>query len=344
MSLQDALTFGDAASERSHGLEAEQSRVVTGGLGDPARILLPRDPISWEGGSVSFTMSVDPIKTNYFTVRLWGSEASQNRLILFCEGKQIGYRHIGDVDLLDFGNDSGSPPYNGRFFYKTSPLPRAMTRGKTELHFQIRSIGRIWGYGTTFEQYQKTMTEPTRGLYRVYTHTDGFFAPPPAEKQGAAPAAPTHTAPGPEVLDQLKARESHEITALLAADGPPNQMQIQFLARAYGIRWTPAYQKPKAISRIVSGLDAVFAAYRRDPTLAQSDPATPNPDWFGLGHCGDVLRLLAGRLKPLLGETIDDGRGGRITRSPGPTPRCWWPARDWHRRNRRQYTNQSHDQ
>ena len=244
------------------------------------------------------------------------------------------------MDLLDFGNDSGSPPFNGRFFYKTSPLPLAMTRGKAELHFQIRCIGRIWGYGTTFEQYQKPMTEPTRGLYRVYTHTDGFFAPPPAEKQGTAPASPTHAAPGPEVLDQLKARESREITALLAADRPPSQMQMQFLARAYGILWTPAYRNPKTISRIVNGLDAVCAAYRRDPTLAQSDPATPNPDWFGLGHCGDVLRLLAGPLGPSLDGKIDDGRGGRVTRRAAYSEMLT-ASRDWHRRNRRQYTNQS---
>ena len=341
MSIQDTLTFGDMASEQSHGLTAEDSKLVTGGLSEPARILTPRTPPTWEGGTVSFTMKVDPGKPNYFTIRLWGSEASQNRLILFCEGKQIGYRHIGDIDLLDFGNDSDAPPYNGRFFYKTSPLPPAMTQGKTELHFQIRSIGRIWGYGTTFEQYQKTMTEPTRGLYCVYTHTDGCFVPPLGEKQGMAPVhAPTRATPGPEVLDQLKARVSREITSLLTSDKPLNQMQMQFLARAYGVRWTPAYQTPKVITQIVHGLDALFAAYRRDPTLAQSDPATPNPDWFGLGPSGDVLRLLAEPLTPLLGAEMEDGAGGKITRRAAFSEMLV-ASRDWHRRNRRQYSNQS---
>ena len=341
MPIQDTLTFGNTASEQGHSLTAEDSRGVTGGLGDPARVLLPRSPPSWEGGTVSFTMKVDPVQANYFTIRLWGSEASQNRLILFCEGKQIGYRHIGDIDLLDFGNDSDAPPYNGRFFYKTSPLPLAMTQGKTELHFQIRCIGRIWGYGTTFEQYQKTMTEPTRGLYRVYTHTDGFFAPPTGERQGTAPTpAPTRATPGPEVLDQLKARENREITALLTADRPPNQMQMQFLARAYGVKWTPAYQNPKVITQVVHGLDAIVAAYRRDPKLAQSDPATPNPEWFGLGPSGDVLRLLVEPLKPLLDDQIDDGAGGKVTRRAAFSEMLT-ASRDWHRRNRRQYSNQS---
>ena len=341
ISIQDTLTFGDPASEQHHGLTGDDSRIAMGGLGEPARVLLPRTPPSWEGGTVSFTMKVNPVKANYFTVRLWGSEASQNRLILFCEGRQIGYRHIGDVDLLDFGNDSGALPYNGRFFYKTSPLPQAMTQGKNELHFQIRCIGRIWGYGTTFEQYQKTMTEPTRGLYRVYTHTDGFFAPPTSEKQGTVPVKmPTRAMPGPEVLDQLKARESHEIAALLTGDRPPGQMQMQFLARAYGVKWTPAYQNPQVITQVLHGLDAVFAAYRQDPKLAQADPATPNPEWFGLGPSGDVVRLLAKPLKPALGTEIEDGAGGRITRRAAFSEMLT-ASRDWHRRNRRQYTNQS---
>jgi hypothetical protein len=52
----------------------------------------------------------------------------------------------------------------------------------------VRSTGRIWGYGTNFEQYQKPMTEPTRGIYALYTHTDGCFVPPDGEKQGASGA------------------------------------------------------------------------------------------------------------------------------------------------------------
>ena len=341
MLFQDTLTFGETASEQSHHLVAENSRVVAGGLGEPARVLLPLSPQTWQGGNVSFILKVDPSKLNYFTVRLWGGEASSNRLILFCEGRQIGYRHLGDIDLLDFGNDNGASPYNGRFFYKTCPLPIAMTQGKTELHFQIRSIGRIFAYGMTFTEYQKPMTEPTRGLYRVYTHTDGFFVPSSEEKQGMAPVpAPRRSEPGLEILDRLKAREIHEINGLQASDKPLGQMQMQFLARAYGVKWTPAYQNPQVITQEVKSLDTLFAAYRKDPTLAQSDPATPNPEWFGLGPAGDVLRLLAEPLTPFLDQSIDDGAGGKITRRAAFSEMLV-ACRDWHRRNRRQYTNQS---
>jgi hypothetical protein len=79
----DRITFGDADSERRHDLLAEQSEVVTGGLGLPARRLLPLEPQTWEGGRLKFVMRVDPEKPNYATVRLWGSDASADRLILF---------------------------------------------------------------------------------------------------------------------------------------------------------------------------------------------------------------------------------------------------------------------
>lgn len=337
----DTLTFGNTASEQSHQLTAMQSDIVTGGLGDAARRLLPLATPTWKGGQVAFTMKVDPAQLNYMTVRFWGSEGSENRLLIFCEGKQVGYRHIGDVEILDFGNEGGAPPYNGRFFYKTSPLPLAMTRGKSALRFEIRSTGRIWGYGMTFEQYQKTMTEPTRGIYRAYTHTDGYFVPPAEEKQGAAPVnPPVRAEPGPEVLDALKTRVNGEVNNLLRPDRSLNQMQILFLSRAYYVPWTAAYQNPKTLDRVLTGLDGIFAAYRANPKLAQSDPATPNADWFGLGPSGNVLSLLAAPLRPRLDETIADGAGGQITRRAA-YGEMLLASRDWHRENRRQYTNQS---
>ena len=340
-SVLDTLAFGSAPSEQSHQLSADPgaAETVTGGLGEPARRLLPCSPQDWQGGQMAFTLKVDPAQPTYFTIKLWGSDVSENRLYLFCEGKQIGYRHLGDVDMLDAGTDQ--PAYAGRFYYATTPLPLTMTQGKTALHFEIRSTGRVWGYGTTFEQYQKTMTEPTRGIYSVYTHTDGFFAPPADEKQGQAPASPpVRQMPGPEVLDALKTRVNHEVSNLLTSSRPLGQMQMQFLARAYGVKWTTAYQNPKAIEQITKGLDAVYFAYRKDPKLAQADPATPNPDWFGLGPSGDVLRLLAGPLTPSLDGQIDNGVGGQITRRAAYAEMLL-ACRDWHRENRRQYTNQS---
>ncbi len=337
--MVDTLSFGDAPSEKAHPLTADPSDVIPGGLGESARRLLPLNKPSWEGGKMAFTMKVDPDHLNYVTVRLWGSDVSSNRMLLFCEGKQIGYRHLGDIDSLDIGSDA--PFCNGRFFYNTSPLPIAMTRGKAEVQLEIRSNGPIWGYGRNWEEYQKTMTQPTRGLYRVYTHTDGAFMPPAGEKQGLALAtAPVRQSPGPEVLELVKQRIVHEVDGRLRAKGSPNQMQMQFLARAYFVKWTVAYENAKVLEQVVAGLDADYRALARDPKFAQSDPATPNPSWFGLGPSGQALSLLRDPLKSRLDEKIDDGAGTQVARREAYS-RMLCACRDWHRKNRRQYTNQS---
>ena len=335
----DRVVLGDAASERAHSLVAKNSEVIAGGLGEPARRLLPNAPADWQGGTMAFILKVDPEKENYATIRFWGSDVTSNNLVLFCDGKQIGYRHLGDVEILDIGG--GAPGYNDRFFYNTSPLPLALTRGKTELKFEIRCTGPTWGYGDTFERYQKSMTAPTRGLYGLTIHTDGFFTPPATDKQGVAPVNPP-TRPGPdqEVLDVVKKRVDGEVKKLLGSSAPLNQMQTQFLARASLVKWTSAYANPKAVAQVLKSLDVTFAAYRKNPRLAESDPATPNADWFGLGPSGDAIRLLAAPLAPFLDASIDDGTGKQFTRRAAYSEMLV-ACREWHRRHRRLYTNQT---
>ena len=337
--MVDEMTFGDAASEQLHQLSADQSSTAAAALGEPARCLLPLDSKDWQGGSVSFIMKVDPVKPNYFTIRLWGSDVNTNRLILFCEGTQIGYRHLGDVDLLDEGSEA--PFCNGRFFYNTTILATEMTQGKTSVHLEIRSSGNIWGYGTTWEQYQKPMTEPARNMYRVYTHTDGAFVPPASEKQGSAPGdPPIRRAPGAQVLDQIKDRVNGEVSRLLRSSKPLNQMQMQLMARAWYVKWTPAVLNPRAADQVLKGLDNVYLSFVRDPKFAQADPSTPNPNWFGLGPSGQAISLLYPVLKLKLEEAIDDGNGGKTSRREAYV-KMLIAARDWHRRNRRLYTNQT---
>jgi hypothetical protein len=228
----DSITFGDARSEQEHQLAATRSEAFTGGLEQSARKLLPLEPPTEYGGHVTFTMKVDPDAPNYFTLKLWGSDAGEasGRLLLFCEGKQVGVRHIGDVDAcLDILSDA--PRYPGRFTYVTAVLPKAMTKGRQSVSLEVRSLGRIWGYGDTWDKFQKNAEQPSRGIYRAYTHTDAAFVPAADERQGAAPAKPpVRTEPGPEVLDEMKDRVNAEITRLLAAKSI-HQMQMQLLAR-----------------------------------------------------------------------------------------------------------------
>ena len=336
-SIIDSLTLGDKPAERNHQLTADHSDVVTGGLGEPARRLLPLGAGDWQGGSLAFTMKVDPAQPTYFTVRLWGSDLSKERLILFCEGKQVGYRHLGDVDVLDSPN--GAPGFNGRFFYTTSPLPLDLTKGKTELHFEIRSTGDVYGYAGDFQHYQKLFDNPSRGIYRVYTHTDGCFVPPANEKQGVLPAnIPLRTSPGPEVVQQVQARVGKQADDLLASRNPLSQVQLWFLARTYPVSWAPTHASPDLARKAVEALDRLYTEFHANPKIAQSEPSMYNAGWFGVGPAAQSVVLLAEPLRPFL--------DGEIAGAPGVTRRAGWAemfvaCRDWHRENRRQYTNQS---
>jgi hypothetical protein len=235
----------------------------------------------------------------------------------------------------------GEPAFPGRFFYTTTPLPLSLTHGKTNLTLEIRSYGPVWTYAANFERYQKPMSGPSRGIYKIYSHTGEFISPSENEKQGVAPKKPSAAkSPGPEVLDQIKERVNHEIDARLNSKNPCSQMQLQLLARAYDVKWTHAYQNPKAIDPIVRGLDTLFAAFRKNPDLARAEPSAWNPDWYGLGVCGEVIWRRKMELEKLLDENIDDGRGGKITRRTAYTEMLV-ATRDWHRKNRRLYTNQT---
>ncbi|HEY0076579.1 MAG TPA: hypothetical protein VGB77_20990 [Abditibacteriaceae bacterium] len=333
--MLDTLKFGDGASETAHQIVAVNSDVISGGLSESARRFLPNNPADWQGGKVSFVMKVDPQKENYFTVKFWGNEINANRMALLVDGKMIGYRHIGDIDQLDFGTEHA--PYKGRFYYNTFPLPLSSTRGKTQINCDILSSGPIWAYGTNFEQYQKPMTEPSRALYSIYTHLDGFFVPPANEKQGSPPKAQKRIAPGPEVLQQAKERVNRDVKNLLASTRPLNQVQMEFIARAYFVKWTQAYQNPQAITRILQSLDATYNAWKANPKLAEAEPSTYNPDWFGLGLSGRTIALLQKQLAPFFDAKIENGE---VTRRTGWTEMLV-ASRNWHRYHRRLYTNQS---
>ncbi len=333
----DTLVFGDAASEQTHGFANEHSEIITGGLNDQARRLLPLDPVQWEGGRVAFTLRVDPQQPTYLTVRLWGGEANHNRLVLFVDGKQVGYRHLGDVEILDVG--SPEPACPGRFFYTTMPLPLSATTGRTSVPCEIRANGRIWGYGKNFAEYQKSMSDASRGIYRVYTHTDGCFIPPANERQGMLPAKPpVRSAPGPEIVEQVKKRVFDELNGLLTAKRPLNQMQAHLLARAWSVTWTPAYHDARVVSQIVAAVDGYYARLKEDPVKVHADPSTWNPEWFGVGPLGDAVRLIASELPGHVDQPMPGVAS--MTRRAAWTE-LFLDSRDWLRTHRRQYTNQA---
>lgn len=335
----DEISLGNSSSELFHNLEGINAETIKGALNQSARRLLPLQPVNWEGGKIIFSLKVDPEKQNYFTAKFWGSEINPNRLILFCEGKQIGYRHLGDIDILDIGDNE--PGYNNRFYYNTSPLPFEITKGKTIVKFEIRSNGPIWGYGTSFEQYQKPFALPSRGIYKVYTHTNGCFQPISTEKQGEVPSVnQIRKSPGEEIIVKVKDRVNHEINVILKSKQPVSLQQMQFLSKAWHIKWTPAYHNNEVLRLVLEGGDDYFRKYRKDIKLAFDDPKQYNSGWFGVGPMGDACRQLKEPLQQYLNDQIGDGNKKEISRKE-----AWAEllkiSRDHLRTSRPQYTNQT---
>ena len=334
----DRIDFGDQSSESQHKFSADHSQVVQGALDQPARQLTPMDSPTWFGGHVAFDMKVDPDQPNYVTVRFWGGDAGQDRgrLVLYIDGKQVGQRHLGEVDILDILNDK--PRFPGRFFYKTLPLPVNMTRGKNSVQLKIEAIGHIWVYGDTWDRFQYPLEQNSRSLYSLYTHTDPFFTPPADQPQGNAPASDAkRPTPGPEVLEAVKERINSEIASQMRYNDEMRQVFIQFMANAYLTPWTDAYHKQEVLEKIVRGIDSRYRVYVENPDIIKSDRQTWNHDWFGFGPTADAVRLLAEELQPYLDQNITDTN---IPRRKGWAD-MFIASRDWHITTRRQYTNQS---
>ena len=330
----DRLVFGQPESEAAHDVATASSDVVAGGLDTPARRLLPGPDESWEGGRVGFTMNVEPGRQNYLTAKFWGSDIDPNQLVLFCEGRQVGYRHLGDIDVL--GPPGDAPAYPGRFQYVTTPLPESLTGGEDEVHLEIRASGPIWGYGKDFARYQQPMRQPSRGIYEVVTHTDPCFAAGTEDPQGKPPRDTVRTTPGPDVLDAAKARVNRSLEGMLRSKRPLNQMQAHLLAKAWFVKWTKAFEQEKAVEQVIRAADDRYREWRENADAVWNDPTTWNPGWFGLGPMAEAVRLLADPIGRRLDETIDGGQ----------TRRAAWSAmfrasRDHLRAHRRWYTNQS---
>lgn len=335
----DVLVFGNEKSEKVHETKSERSEAIKGGFGESARVLLPNEPVTWEGGSVTFKMKVDPGKQNYFTGKFWGSEANPNFLVLFIEGKQIGYHHLGDIDVLYMGD--ASPAFIGRFFYNTTPLPISLTKGKREVLLEIKSRGPYFRYGQTFEQYQKNMEKPSCGIYKAYTHTDGYFVPPANDKQGnIVKEIPVRKEPGVEVLQAVKDRVNRNIDGLMNAPRFLEQEEMVFLAKAYHVKWTSIYRDKKVIPLITKSIDEFYRRQVKDPKLVTFDPQEYNPDWFGFGSLGNVVKILENELSPSFEEQIDSGNGNQKTRRQA-WAEMFMASKEYLRTHRRQYTNQT---
>ncbi len=339
----DSIRFGSHRSEQSHEFanRFDGSKIVAGAQQLKARILLAPATTNWHGGAVSFTLAVNPHEQNYFTVKLWGGEATHDRLILYCNNQQVGYMHLGDIDILDANTLNMQPPCPGRFYYETTPLPFALTHNQRSVRLQIRATGEVWDYGTYFAQFQKPMRVASRAIYAAYTGTNGYFAPmhppvatlPPREDVVQQPFVPA-------VLKRVEDRVNQEVTNELKQVHPLNQMQMEFLARAYHVPYTGAYHNPAVIAAVVRGIDKLYEDWLVSPALLQSDPSTPNPGWFTFGPAGNAVWQVYPQIRNALANLIP-GPNGRLIRRRDAWAAIFKASVDWSREHRRQYTNQS---
>ncbi|GGN22927.1 Tat pathway signal protein [Streptomyces fuscichromogenes] len=297
----DTLVLGDSASESAHGLTATLSDVVTGGLEQAARVLNAPETAAFWGGTLSARLACRPTGATYVTVKLWGSEsgAELGRLQLFAEGEQVGHYHLGAVDPLDIASDD--PRSLERFFYHTLPLPLDLTAGKSSVALEVRSMGRIAGYASTADEYYKDMDGPSRTIYRLYTHDEPYFGTAADDVTGALPAPATRTSPGSEIVGTINTRVLAQASAEAARTSAQTELwYLDFLARAYHMSSTGAYQNIAVPPQAARSLDGVYWKYVADSTVITGS----TQQWMGLGRAGLVMLGLADDLKPLLDEPV----------------------------------------
>lgn len=332
---KDLLIFGNGNSEQKHEFTDSLSEVYTGGMGETARRMLPEEPKSWKGGVIRFKMRVDAKQQNYFTVRCWGSESDDTIVMLFVEGKQVGYRHLGDYDLLHRGN--GSKPCPERFYYYTLPLPLKYTQGRSEVSLELRSYGNTWDYGDTFDKYQHKMEDKTIGFYKAYIHIAPCFIPDNNEKEGkdVVSTAPIRQTPGVQILQELKNKVSVRIRQIMEKESALGQQEIWLLADAYSVSWTPVYQKLEAIQKVKKGIDNHYKKYLDNPSIIYTDESVYNGDWMTTCLLARSIRHLWNELKdslsvPVMGTNRNEAWAQLMTASL-----------EYGVTHRRQYTNQS---
>ena len=328
----DTINLGDKSSENDHQFQAGQSEILKGARNSPARRLLPQEQTNWFGGQIVFRMKVDPEKQNYFTAKFWGSDqpGEESRLMLFAEGVQIGQRHLGEVDPLDIL--ASTPRFPDRFFYKTIPLPVHLTAGKKDVAFSIRVEGGIWGYGQSFDRYQGMLKFPSRGIYRLYTHSESFLTVNPSEEQGKPPRSyPVRPGPGPEVIDAAMKRVNKHLNGLIKGDNNDlGQDNIALLSRSCFVQWTVAYHNQDALNKIVRAIDHEYLKYTQDNEIFRAE-------WHGAGNIGEAIGMLGKALDRYLEHEIE---------GTGVIRRAAWTeillaSRDWHISHRRSYSNQA---
>lgn len=354
----DTIIFGNTHSENSHNLTAgwdppapdnyveannatypsdpsitPPSDVVTGGLGQSARRLLPRTPHpDIYGGNLSFTMAVDPVRQNHLTLKLWGSDTSSGIwFVLNVDGKELGLRHGGDSSAPDmlFGNKQIVSFAPNQWVYRTLALPLHLTQGKTSVSLKIRSMGWISDYdaGPLFGDYNKLMNTPSLGLYRIYTHLGSKLdTSGEAQGPGFTPSSPRAVENETTVVNNIRNAVNNEVSRFMGASlGSLKPLNLAYLAKCHDSRenlgetWISygGTNTPEAlVQKVIDGIDYQVARQAADSNYFNS---FGNDSWGGgFGPLGEAIRLLWPQINAgaTMSTTVSYGGSyGTITRT-----------------------------
>jgi len=311
----DSIHFGDARSESAHRFDGRETKIVKNELNVSGRKILKPEKESWQSAPMNFRLKVDPGQKNYITVKFWGGDITHDHLILFIDDRQMGYMHLGDYDLLDYEqceprdaplSSNPNPQYPGRFTYTTFLLPEHATKGKNQINISIRAAGKIWGYGNNFQQFQKNVTQDSRGLYGVYIHRNPFFRPD--SNVPVQPPIPRRDISGIN-MNAVRERVEREIAKSLKSDPSRDPWRLTLLAEAYRVPWSSACRNPEVVRYVLAAIDSLARRFVREPEKVVS-----RGSWTGCEVQASALIRMEDALKPYFDQRIDDGSGKQVSR------------------------------
>ncbi|MBD0384059.1 LamG-like jellyroll fold domain-containing protein [Paenibacillus sedimenti] len=296
----DKLIFGNSASESAHNFKGQDTSVITGFMGEPARKSNPRVPAEGQGGDLTFNMKVDPYMRNYFTVKFSGEESSSVSMVNI-NGEQIGYIRNGDYEAINRGWTLPN-----RFFYNTIMLPLESTVGKESVEITIKSFNP-----------SGNMTSDSRGYYNAYTHTQTYINVD-GEKQGYKfkPGQNPDTMLTPDLADTEKQAlidgymQGHvdlfnQLSGNVdrSAGGKMSiiryQDELKFYANVLKYSWSPAKtteEKKAALQRIFKTIDNHVKDYYGNTRLVLR--GGHQGDWGGYyGALGEALYIVENLIK-----------------------------------------------
>jgi hypothetical protein len=315
----DHILLGNKQSETEHSFSGDETIVIHGEYDVPGRKILKPKKENWQSAPMTFKLKVNPDKRNYVTVKFWGGDVTHDHMVMFIDGKQMGYMHLGDYDILDYEqceprdaplSTNPNPQYPGRFTYTTFLLPEAATKGKSEIEIAIRATGKIWGYGQNFQQFQKNVTQDSRGVYAVYVHQNPYLEPSVEDLDRIVVKPPVPQTDVPAIdLDAVKKRIEREINKSLNADPKRDEWRLTFVAEAYRVPWCSAYCNPKAVEFTMNAIDHMARLYAKEP-----GKVVTKGSWIGRSAQAKALILMEDALSPYLDKLIDDGSGKKVKR------------------------------